>query len=146
MPAPVAILVTGNRPLRRLVVIAAAILVMLVGVGALGYVVGTLLGGRTMQVQRVTPDQLATAMKTDEFFSDFRGDALLLRGVVAMASQAGGVMTITFQTSSTWRTECQLDVSAAPFPVGATVTVVTVASTAQRLSDGVLLTGCVLAP
>jgi len=62
-----------------------------------------------LSVRQVTPDQLAQAMKADEFYSDFREVTLLVREPVAsMYGNAGGI-TLKFQSQERMTTLCGLE-------------------------------------
>jgi hypothetical protein len=83
--------------LRRLL-IPVSLLCALIAVAAISLFIGDAyaLGGLT--VRQVTPDQVARAMNTDKFYSDFREDTLVVRGeVVAVHTNANGI-TLEFQT------------------------------------------------
>ena len=95
-------------------------------------------------IRQVTPDQLAQAMKADEFFSDFREDTLLVRGQVASVYRVAGGTVLKFDTHHGMTTLCGLG----HFPTGTLsgkiVTVVTEGAEARRISSGALLSNCVI--
>ena len=130
---------------RRAVVVAAALVGLVMAVLA-AFLAGYAVAVSGLHVEHVTPDRLAQAMRADEFYSDFRRDTVILRGIVASVSATGSTTTIVFQTASTWRTECQTTDAGPATRVGATLTVVAVAISAERLPSGVLLTGCAISP
>jgi hypothetical protein len=107
-----------------------------------------LLGGAfaigALRVAHASPDQLAEAMRADAFYSDFRSDAVIVHGTVGSLSTTGGSTTIIFQTAEDWHTECQTTDAMPTTHAGDTLTVVAVAANAERLTSGVLLTGCAI--
>ena len=116
----------------------------LVGVAAMSFFFGDAYAVGSLSVRQVTPDQLAQAMKADEFFSDFRENTLLVRGQVASVYRDAGGVTLEFQTIGGTKTLCGL----AQYPMatlrGKAVTVVAEGANAQRISSGVLLGHCVI--
>lgn len=127
------------------ILIAVATVGVLFGAAAASFFVGDAYAVGALSVRRVTPDQLAQAMKADEFFSDYREATLLVRGQAASATRGAAGTTLAFQTQVGMTTSCQMGELGSSIHVGDTVTVVTEGADAQRLATGVLLTNCVLA-
>jgi hypothetical protein len=110
---------------------------------ALAFWLGQQRGLDTLHIQRITPDQAATAMAHDEFYSDYNEATLLIRGSVASVNINGGTATVGFATVGTVA-QCQMNQPPSAIKVGATVTMVTEGSQAQRLPNGgVLLRDCI---
>ena len=116
----------------------------LVGVAAMSFFFGDAYAVGSLSVRQVTPDQLAQAMKADEFYSDFREDTLLVRGQVASVYGNAGGITLEFQTDGGMKTLCGLEQYPTATLKGKTVTVVTEGANAQRVSSGVFLSNCVI--
>jgi hypothetical protein len=125
--------------------ILLTILGVLFGVAAISFFAGDAYAVGTLGVRQVTPDQLAQAMKADEFYSDFREDTLVVRGLVASVYRGTGGVILEFQTQDGAKTLCELGHHPAAIHTGNTVTAVTEGANAQRLSSGVLLGNCVVA-
>lgn len=128
---------------RRTVVSALALLVV-GGVAVVAYVFGghqTLSG---MIVERVSPDQAATAMQNDSFYSDYNSATLVVQGTVTAALPAGGGETLELATPGSFQALVQLTATDPSVHTGQTVTVVTEGAGAQRQPSAVLLTNCVL--
>jgi hypothetical protein len=124
--------------------ILVTVLGALVGVAAMSFFLGDAYAVGSLSVRQVTPDQLAQAMKADEFYSDFREDTLLVRGQVASVYGSAGGITLEFQTQGGMRTLCGLEQYPTATLKGKTVTVVTEGANAQRVSSGVFLSNCVI--
>lgn len=124
--------------------ILVTILGVLAGVAAISFFAGDSYAVGTLSARQVTPDQLAQAMKADEFYSDFREVTLLVRGPVASVYRGAGGLILEFQTLGGLKTQCQLEPHSATIHTGKTVTAVTEGANAQRLSSGVLLSNCVV--
>jgi len=124
--------------------ILLAVLSAVVGVAAVAFFAGDTYALGILRVRQVTPDQLAQAMQSDEFYSDFRHNTLLVRGPVAAVYREAGGVILEFQTQHGAKTLCQLGQNPAAIHVGSTVTAATEGAGAQRLSSGVLLTDCVV--
>jgi hypothetical protein len=122
----------------------AVVVVVVIGTGAGAFFIGNGHALGALQIQRVTPDQMATAMQNDEFYSDYRESTLLVRGTVASIKANGSGATIAFKTSGTFTTSCQLSQYPTTVHAGDAVTAVTEGATAQRLTSGVSLSDCVL--
>jgi hypothetical protein len=129
--------------MRRLLILLT-LLSLLVGAAAISFFLGDAYAVGTLSVRQVTPDQLAEAMKADEFYSDFREDTLLVRGRVASVYRGSGGVILEFQTQEGVKTLCQLSRYPSAVHGGTTVTAVTEGANAQRLSSGVLLRNCVV--
>jgi hypothetical protein len=117
---------------------------VLVGVAAMSFFFGDVYALGSLSVRQVTPDQLAQAMKADEFYSHFREDTLLVRGPVASVYANAGGITLKFETHGGMTTLCGLDQYPTGTLRGKTVTVVTEGAKAQRVSSGVFLSNCVI--
>lgn len=122
---------------------------------ALGVVVVLLGGGsffwgdrhalETHVITRATPDQLASAMQQDAFYSDYRGSTLLIDATIASVTDRAGATIVKLATTSPLTVLCNLDQAPAITHAGDAVTVVAEGAAAQRQSAGVLLQGCVIA-
>ena len=90
----------------RLLILVTVLAVL--GVAATSFFVGDAYAVGSVSVRQVTPDELAQAMKADEFYSDFREDTLLVRGQVASVYGNAGGITLVFLTSGGMKTLCGL--------------------------------------
>jgi hypothetical protein len=129
---------------KRRPLILATVLGALVGVAAMSFFFGDAYVVGTLRVRQVTPDQVAQAMKADEFYSEFREDTLLVRGQVASVYGNASGITLEFQTDGSMKTLCGLEQYPTATLQGRTVTVVTEGAAAQRVSSGVFLGHCVI--
>jgi hypothetical protein len=125
-----------------LIVAVAVLAIVAVGVG--GFVLGDIQSVKGMTVQRVTPHQLAEAMKGDRFYSDYRKSALLVSGTVASVGRSGGQLIVGFQTDSAYGASCDLRTATVAPRIGETFTVVTAGQAAERLPSAVQLHDCVV--
>ena len=126
----------------RLLILVTVLAVL--GVAATSFFLGDAYAVGSVSVRQVTPDELAQAMKADEFYSDFREDTLLVRGQVASVYGNAGGITLVFLTSGGMKTLCGLAQHPSATPKGKTVTVVTEGANAQRILSGVFLSNCVI--
>ena len=134
---------TRRRAARRGAVAVAVGLTLCIG-GVAGWAVGDLRAQQGMSVVTVSPDQLAAAMRVDEFFSRYDGSTLLVRGSVATVSAEGGGTVVGFAVPRGGRVSCALRAGAGSPRAGDSITVATVGARAQRQGDqGVLLEDCV---
>lgn len=124
--------------------VAGAAMVVVIAVAGGAFLAGGAFAIGALRVEHASPDQVAEAMRADVFYSDFRSDAVIVRGTVGSLSTTGGSTTIIFQTGEDWHTECQTTDAMAATHAGDTLTVVAVAANAKRLTGGVLLTGCAI--
>lgn len=127
---------------------------ILIGVLVLATVIGTdisafFLGSRhatsNLTIQRVTPDEVATAMQNDNFYSKYGNDTLIIQGTIAKVSTSAGIVTIDFSTTGDYKTRCQLHPLTSKVHLGASVTLIAEAGRASRLSKGVLFPACLFA-
>lgn len=124
---------------------------VLIGVLVLATVIGTDVGAfffgsrhatNNLVIQRVTPNEVATAMQHDNFYSKYGNDTLIIRGIIAKVSDAAGVVTIDFTRAGGYGTQCQLQPSTTRVYPGASITVIAESGSASRLSMGVLFHDC----
>ncbi len=119
--------------------LAAGVLII---AAALAFWLGQQRGLNLLRVQRITPDQAATAMAHDQFYSDYNEATLLISGSVASINMNGGTATVGFAIAGAVA-QCQMHGSPSAIKLGARVTMVTEGSQAQRLPNGgVLLSDC----
>ncbi len=92
----------------------------------------------------VTAEQAARAMEQDEFFSDYRGETLLVQGTVSSVEQRNGETLIWFSTGIATGLVCDVGTAAPTVKAGDSATAKAQASDAQRSSGSVLLKPCVI--
>ena len=127
------------RPLALVAVIGA-----IVGVGVISFLLGGRNAAASLSVRQVTPDQLAVAMKTDQFYADYRQATLLVRGSVAAVSQGAHGAVLEFRSNGAFKTLCQSDQNVSAIHEGDTLTAVTEGADAVRQPSAVMLSKCVL--
>jgi hypothetical protein len=91
---------------------------------------------------RVTADQVATAMQEDHFYSDYRGDTLLVQGTVSHVYQQNSDTVAELRTSAPTKVLCNLGSHSSPVHVGDTLIVSASAADAQRQESAVMLVNC----
>lgn len=124
--------------------IAAAAVVLLGVATAGGFLLGDIQSVKGLTIRRVTPAQLADAMREDRFYSDYRKSSLLVTGSVSSVVRGDGRLTVAFATGSTWGTSCELGAATVAPRAGDTLTVLALGGAAERLPSGVLLRGAVV--
>ncbi len=92
----------------------------------------------------VTAEQAARAMEEDHFFSDYRGETLLVKGTVSSVEQRNGETLVRLGTSLTTDVVCDVGTGAATVKAGDSATAKSQASDAQRSPGSVLLKPCTL--
>ena len=90
----------------------------------------------------VTAEQVARAMQEDHFFSDYRGETLLVQGTVASVEQKNGETLIRLGTGLPTDVVCDVGTAATPVKAGDSLTAKAQADDAQRSSGSVLLRPC----
>lgn len=125
-------------------IIAVAALVVVGAVAVAGFAFGDNLSVTRITVMRATPHQLAEAMKTDNFYADYRQSALLVSGPVASVGVRGAHLIIGLQTDSSYAVLCDLGTATTAPRVGEILTVLTAGHAAERLPAAVLLNDCVV--
>ena len=73
--------------------LAAGVLII---AGVLAFWVGQQGGLDTLRVLQITPEQAATAMAHDEFYSDYNEATLVIRGSIASVKVNGVTATVEF--------------------------------------------------
>lgn len=91
---------------------------------------------------QVTADQIAQAMQEDEFFSDYRGDMLLVTGKVNAVNQKDRDTRLELETSLPTKVVCELGTQTITAKPGDSVTVQAQAAEAERAPSAVLLKNC----
>jgi hypothetical protein len=130
---------TMNRNTKLL--IAGIALVLLLANGA-SFWFGYLHARQTVNIERVSPAQLALAMQHDDFYSSYGDTALLFTGKVSALQHENGIMAATFQTGQAYAIVCQFPAAQHP-NIGDTISVAAPGGSAERLPHGVLLRSCV---
>ena len=118
------------------------LLLAVVGVGGISYFLGDKHALQALRIERVTPDQVAKAMKEDRFFADYRERTLLVTGTVASVTRDVGGEVVRFGTTSQFAALCDLRDSAPQAHRGRQLTVIAEGATAERQSAAVMLRNC----
>ncbi len=91
---------------------------------------------------QLTPDEIATAMQQDRFFSDYGGKIVRVQGTVAAVHPGKNNLIVELTTSSSSKVLCNLGQYAGPVHAGDTITVAS--ADVQRVKSGVLLRNCIV--
>jgi hypothetical protein len=127
----------------KIIKLIALVLVFIV-VGLAAFFFGDRHGLESMTIKRVTPDQAATAMKGDHFYSDYGASTLLIKGTVSSVYKTSDDLVVTFQTNSSFKTICDFGNSSAAIQPRDTITALSEGGSAKRQQSAVLLTNCVI--
>jgi hypothetical protein len=119
----------------------AAALLLILGGGS--FFLGNKYSVDSMEITRVTSTQVGFAMKGDHFYSDFRGKVLAITGTVAKVIPSDKTSLVTFISENNLKVSCRLTSESLAFSAARKVTLIAVASKAERTPDGVLLQECV---
>lgn len=92
--------------------------------------------------ETVTTEQVARAMQEDHFFSDHRGETLLVQGTVSAVEQKNGETLIRLGTGLPSDVVCDVGTAATTVKAGDSVTAKAQAADAQRSPAAVLLRPC----
>ena len=122
-----------------------ALAVLFVVIFAAGmFFLGDKHGIESMTFRRVTPDQLASAMRDDHFYSSYRENTLLVRGTVSSVSDTNGDTIVAFKSGLAFKASCDFGGTKPAIRQGDTITVLSEAGVAERQPSGVLLKDCLL--
>lgn len=128
----------------RLRIIVPLIVIGLVGICLVSWFLGESHALGALTIRHATPDELATAMNADQFYSNYREASIVVAGPVASVATTGSSSTVTFTTHGAFGTQCQLRQGQPTVHAGDVITVVAEGYGAQRLSRAVLLTSCIV--
>lgn len=129
--------------MKRTILIITLVIVLL-AFGIACFVAGQRHGLRSMTIKRVSPEQLATAMQQDRFYSTYGENTLLVTGAITAVGKQDNNLVATFKTSASFKAQCDLGNNNQNLPTDQEVTLVTEGSTARRLPNAVLLMDCTL--
>jgi len=111
-------------------------------------VIAYLFGGNhalnELTIEPVTPTQVAQAMKSDQFYSDYRFAVLIVRGTLVSVETSKTESIVRFKTNSTFEVSCTLAEVQSTVQVGSDITVISVGAAATRQSHGVHLGRCTI--
>lgn len=99
---------------------------------------------KRLSIERVTPTQVAQAMKNDRFYSDYKLAVLIMRGTVVSVDANKAESTVRFNTNSTFEVTCTFARVQSTVLVGSAITVVSVGADAARQSHGIHLGQCTI--
>ena len=119
-------------------------LVLLIIVGGASFLFGSNHALGALSVTTATADQIAAAMSDDNFYGLYRERTLLVQGTVAAVTQQGPDTVIQLQTSALFKAYCDIGSASTSLQAGNTASILAEGFTAERLSDGVMLTKCVV--
>lgn len=128
-----------SRPL-----VPAALIVVLLVVGAVSYFLGNQHGVENMTIKHVEPTALAQAMKDDHFYTDYRENTLLVKGTVFSVTKTSDDLQVQFKANSSYKAICDFGNSQSDIRPGNTITALTEGGAAERQAAGVLLKACQL--
>jgi hypothetical protein len=118
--------------------------IVLVGVCVAAYWIGDLQSLRSVTLERVTPTQVAEAMKSDQFFSDYRTTVLIMQGTVVSVDTNKKTSIVRFETNSSFSTSCSFDKAPRIILPGTSITVISVGADATRQPHGAQLGRCII--
>ncbi len=96
----------------------------------------------TLNIVQVTPDQMAQAMSTDDFYGLWRESTLIASGTVAGVSQKDGDTLIQLTTSSVSKAYCDIGSTTTTLVAGDPIRILAEGEIASRVPSGVMLLGC----
>ncbi len=96
-----------------------------------------------MSIVRVTPTQVAQAMKDDGFFSAYDAEVLIMRGRVLTIESSESESLVRLKTNSTYATWCSITKASLAAIDGSVMTVICLGDNATRQKGGVLLGQCI---
>lgn len=117
---------------------------VLVGVSAVAYWIGDLQSLKGVTFERVTPTQVAEAMKNDRFFSNYRTAVLIMHGTVESVNTNEKRSIVRFETNSSFSTSCSFDRAPRLVHPGTSITVVSMGADATRQPHGAQLDQCII--
>ena len=120
----------------------AVLVVIFIGLGS--FFLGDKHGVESMRIKRVTPTEIAQAMKDDHFWRTYRENTLLVTGTLSSVNKTAGDLVIGFKTDSTYGALCDLGNSNQVLHVGERISALGESGPAQRQPSAVLLKGCVI--
>lgn len=129
---------------RAKIIKLVVVVLIVMAVGAVSFLFGDKHGVESMTIKRITPDQAASAMQGDHFYSDYRENTLMVSGTVSSISKNSNDSLVTFETGSPFKTRCDFGSTAAAVHRGETITILSEGGSAQRQASAVLLKGCIL--
>jgi hypothetical protein len=118
--------------------------VVLAGVCVVAYWIGGLQSLKSVALERVTPTQVAEAMKSDQFFSDYRTMVLIMQGTVVSVDTNKKTSIVRFETNSSFSTSCSFDPAPHTVLPGTSITVISVGADAARQPHGAQLGRCII--
>ncbi len=95
-----------------------------------------------LSIVEVTPDQMAQAMSTDDFFGLWRESTLIASGTVAGVTQQNGDTLIELKTDSVSKAYCDIGSTTTSFAAGDSIRILAEGEIANRIPSGVMLVGC----
>jgi hypothetical protein len=118
--------------------------ILLAGVYVAANGIGDLQSLKAVTLERVTPTQVAEAMKNDQFFSDYRTTVLIMQGTVVSVDTSKKKSIVRFETNSSFSTSCSFDKAPRTILPGTSVTVLSVGADATRQPHGAQLGRCII--
>jgi hypothetical protein len=121
-----------------------AVVLLIIVVGIVSFFFGDKHALETLTIKRITPDQAASAMQGDHFYTDYRENTLLISGTVSSISTNNNDSVVTFKTSSAFKTVCDFKNLRSAIHPGETITALSEGGSAERQTSAVLLQDCTL--
>ena len=118
--------------------------ILLAGVYVAANWIGDLQSLKAVTLERVTPTQVAEAMKNDQFFSDYRTTVLIMQGTVVSVDTNKKKSIVRFETNSSFSTSCSFDKAPRTILPGTSITVLSVGADATRQPHGAQLGRCII--
>ena len=130
--------------LRNKLLVSGAIVIALILVVIITFYLGDKYAVKHMAIRTATPNQLATAMQQDDFWSTYRENTLIVSGVVSSVTRTNSTSTVGLKTSVPYTLSCDVNNAPDTLKTGETIRILSEAYIAEREQSGVLLRNCVL--
>jgi hypothetical protein len=121
-----------------------AMVIILAGVGCFFW--GWRMALSRLTLKTVSATQTANAMKNDNFYSNYNENTLVIHGVVSAITNQNNDLVIGLNTSSTYKTFCDLGQTSSYLQKGDVVTVLAEGAAAERQANAILLKNCIELP
>lgn len=127
----------------KLIIISISVFILIIVLLVSSYI-GDMYALGHLTFKEVTPTQLASAMREDDFYPSYRENTLLFSGLVTSSTTQNGTTIINLKSSDSYRVNCELLVQSQNIKVGETYKFESEAYQAERQPTGVLLHNCVV--
>ncbi len=130
--------------LRNKLIVSGLLVIGLLVLVTISFYLGDKYAVQHLAIRTATPNQLATAMQQDDFWSTYRENTLIVGGVVSSVTYNNSTATVGLKTSVPYSLTCDVNNAPNTLKIGETIRILSEAYTAEREPSGVLLHNCVL--